>query len=1509
DRVGLANLAQHAVAYLDLEHYSATCAEILAESAERLMHLSLPSLSSQSDVDSFSDANPRDAVQVDLASSVVDILMQVKASVVRHLRQAARGRYAENRTTTMLLRTVSLLSALEKPADDNPRPGADEPAAKSDSNDIYGLICDVISQSSNQKAVTAAINVAITICQGPSIAHSDSWMKGLNDKQKPILRDASLMPGVDAYVQDHPVLTRFVFQPHGPQSLQSDFLVDVCLPKMSAASEAFSHVVCALATWLKPCALRSAIPLMFTDSHVASSLMPSILCSVLQQVRDSVREEIAAFLLDFAHNWRKEAPEMARDIIAKTLMARQLDPRFSDIREFFKALPLALFELAALAEELDMPETTAFLLEYDLASLAHGRQQQRQHTTDISDITPDARHLLHKVYQKLGNQPAAELLTSVSSIGDVLHRCRDTADWQTLLLYQESAPNVNGQQAMGDAEIELDIGDTLVNLGLLNAVLPGSAWSERSSATSQSMFAASWRLAKWDVPSMPLALPRRHSVFLVPEQKPEESLYRILRLRSAGHLSPAMLAVQEYMSSSNAVAALTQSNGSMQGAWSYQSIGLLLPLITHDTTSACGDIVGATEFVDRSKISEFMLSRTTANMRSRALEPIHQANLTLHEIALKEAITKRRDPMAISQVFARYKEAVRSACAVSRLARNWQNSMNHIFRLRTMFKTAGLKDGNLEPELKLWEAETLWDAGNQSLAIEMLKSHKNEMEKQLAATVKQLKEAKQQGTLSPADMAEMEGRTILVSRIILTVGEWSDKQRKERPAVLWEEYFNKSAQLLQANDTPTAWTGRALHALAEFSERQCEELTNVRDDEATIAVRKQKSRELEACRREIARATNASEVNRLKGILRRLEIQVTNDQKELAELRSSIGGFLRLAIWSFVRCLECSNAYDNSVYSLVSLIMTHAHAPELASVLSSDSIDRVASRKFIPLVHQLCARLSTEEDTFHRTISRLVSRMAVDYPYHAMYHLFALRNANRTSPSNGGRSGSGRKNSLDALAQVPDSEKMEQRRSEEATKILVDVSGQHSDLKSIVQAVDELCNVYIELAVSPVPEKFKSGKLEGKLIAYGSRLRITKLLKNLPPNIPVLTATPQAESARDYLCVPFITSLSEGYSLAGGINLPKIMRVLGTDGRRYKQLVKGKDDMRQDAIIEQLFRVINQFMSTAGGDGSSSGVSSTRGLCIRTYQVVPLTKRCGVLQWVDNTMPFGSWFKDNEASYRSGAPTTNQLRSIVHNVHKEKTVTAQQKLEVFQHVCSLAPPIFRFFFYEQFYNAQSWFEHREIYIRSAAVSSIAGWVLGIGDRHMQNILVDKTSADAELVHIDLGIAFDLGKLLPIPELVPFRLTREMVDGMGVLGLNGTFRHFCEVSLRALRQNARVVITILNVLKVDPLYMWSLIPLRLDKIDRNASLYIDEQSDFGSSRSGSAGGQGSLLDDGGAAAAAAAAEENKEAGRSILHVGQRLGASISVEGQVNELIQQATDPKYLSRMFEGWSAWY
>lgn len=61
----------------------------------------------------------------------------------------------------------------------------------------------------------------------------------------------------------------------------------------------------------------------------------------------------------------------------------------------------------------------------------------------------------------------------------------------------------------------------------------------------------------------------------------------------------------------------------------------------------------------------------------------------------------------------------------------------------------------------------------------------------------------------------------------------------------------------------------------------------------------------------------------------------------------------------------------------------------------------------------------------------------------------------------------------------------------------------------------------------------------------------------------------------------------------------------------------------------------------------------------------------------------------------------------------------------------------------------------------------AGYIIGLGDRHSHNILLDRKTA--EVVHIDLGVAFEQGRFLNTPELVPFRLTSNIVDGMGATG--------------------------------------------------------------------------------------------------------------------------------------------
>lgn len=67
-------------------------------------------------------------------------------------------------------------------------------------------------------------------------------------------------------------------------------------------------------------------------------------------------------------------------------------------------------------------------------------------------------------------------------------------------------------------------------------------------------------------------------------------------------------------------------------------------------------------------------------------------------------------------------------------------------------------------------------------------------------------------------------------------------------------------------------------------------------------------------------------------------------------------------------------------------------------------------------------------------------------------------------------------------------------------------------------------------------------------------------------------------------------------------------------------------------------------------------------------------------------------------------------------------------------------PVMRHFFTEKHRDPVKWFAMRLNYSRSVAVTSMVGWVLGIGDRHCSNIMID--SITGEVIHIDFGIVFE-----------------------------------------------------------------------------------------------------------------------------------------------------------------------
>ncbi|TKA74496.1 hypothetical protein B0A49_06567, partial [Cryomyces minteri] len=317
----------------------------------------------------------------------------------------------------------------------------------------------------------------------------------------------------------------------------------------------------------------------------------------------------------------------------------------------------------------------------------------------------------------------------------------------------------------------------------------------------------------------------------------------------------------------------------------------------------------------------------------------------------------------------------------------------------------------------------------------------------------------------------------------------------------------------------------------------------------------------------------------------------------------------------------------------------------------------------------------------------------------------------------------------------------------------------------------------------------------------------------------------------------------------------------------------GNDDLRQDAIMEQVFDQVSKMLK-------KQRTTRQRNLKVRTYNVVPLTSRAGVMEFVQNSIPLGDFLTPAHATYYPKDVKGSVAREKIDSVRGSSVET---RTKMFRRVCEAYNPVLRHFFLERFDDPEEWFDKRLAYTRSTAAISILGHVLGLGDRHCHNILLDEQSG--EVVHIDLGVAFEAGRVLPVPEVVPFRLTRDIVDGMGITKTEGVFRRCCEFTLDALREERDSIMTILNVLRYDPLYSWTVSPIKAKRMQEAQE-----------------GLQGATTSEGPDEASKKKENDVGEADRALSIVEKKLSKTLSTAATVNELIQQASDERNLAVLF-------
>lgn len=114
----------------------------------------------------------------------------------------------------------------------------------------------------------------------------------------------------------------------------------------------------------------------------------------------------------------------------------------------------------------------------------------------------------------------------------------------------------------------------------------------------------------------------------------------------------------------------------------------------------------------------------------------------------------------------------------------------------------------------------------------------------------------------------------------------------------------------------------------------------------------------------------------------------------------------------------------------------------------------------------------------------------------------------------------------------------------------------------------------------------------------------------------------------------------------------------------------------------------------------------------------------------------------------------------------------------------------------------------------------------------------------------------------------------------------------------------MTVMLLQVLLYDPLYQWTLSPLKAMTLQRHQEP-AEESAIFFDGDNGTSTTM--------AAANGQADSTNKMAERVLLRLQEKLegiedGVPLSISGQVNHLIQEATDPANLCLLFPGWQPW-
>ncbi|XP_042191478.1 phosphatidylinositol 3-kinase catalytic subunit type 3 isoform X3 [Callorhinchus milii] len=197
------------------------------------------------------------------------------------------------------------------------------------------------------------------------------------------------------------------------------------------------------------------------------------------------------------------------------------------------------------------------------------------------------------------------------------------------------------------------------------------------------------------------------------------------------------------------------------------------------------------------------------------------------------------------------------------------------------------------------------------------------------------------------------------------------------------------------------------------------------------------------------------------------------------------------------------------------------------------------------------------------------------------------------------------------------------------------------------------------------------------------------------------------------------------------------------DGGKYPVIFKHGDDLRQDQLILQIISLMDKLLRKENLD-----------LKLTPYKVLATSTKHGFMQFIQS-VPVAEVLATEgsiQNFFRKHAPSEKGPYGI--------------SVEVM-----------------------------DTYVKSCAGYCVITYILGVGDRHLDNLLLTKTG---KLFHIDFG--YILGRD-PKPLPPPMKLSKEMVEGMG--GMQSEqyqeFRKQCYTAFLHLRRYSNLILNLFSLM--------------------------------------------------------------------------------------------------------------